>query len=411
MYAVVPKKRALEGHLTTRGRVFGKKVKRRKQEMSKRNYRNVRTGGSSRRGGYGGARGGSYARSGNGAIKVVIGLIAAAIIAVTVCGCGYASRKDGKWFKNTDLSTWHLWGSTSTSVKSIDVDDNVIAIDNDGNPLVEGEIYAMPKGIMFMTSSKTTTPSVTVRANIKPANADDKRVTWTSEDTSEVTVTPDANNPLIATIICIRALTFGAVNVTCTSVENPEIKAVCKIDYFAKGDAVQLDAEIVEDYSDGLVFGNTYSVRCYFSTIGPGVGTYVGEVDKNSISVDINLKNEFMSRIDYYLSQNGYTGSDYSVSSNDSMYTVNCTKMQLLNSPYRCFYGGDCPEEAFDNAFKLAMRDCAVHATFTVSADYVFNGKCYGKYSCDFDVKFSQAGIWVPVDGIDLDNDNVIFGT
>ena len=102
-------------------------------------------------------------------------LAAALIIAVWIGSSGFKNWKVKTWFNG--------WGKDkNVPVDAIGVDENVIAIDSDGNELIAGEVYNFPAGIMFMTSKTTTTPSVTVKAIIKPENADDKRVTWTTSN-------------------------------------------------------------------------------------------------------------------------------------------------------------------------------------------------------------------------------------
>lgn len=358
--------------------------------MSKKKHYNNR--GNNRGGGYAG-------KSKHTGAKIIAGLAFLLAVAYVITSLALGMQWNPlKWGKDKNVS-----------VDAIGVDENVIAIDSDGNELIAGEVYDFPAGIMFMTSETTTTPSVTVKAIIKPENADDKRVIWTTSNPDVVTVTPDTVNPLIATITCLNGLTFGVEYVTCASVENPAARATCQIDYLARGSAVELSGRFEGNPSE-LEFGKSYTVSAYFSTVTPGTGTVLGEV--SNLSWSLNLKSDFISVVDGYLAKSGYTGSDYALSWNDGSFDIGGPVGSLYTSPYRCFYGGDCPQEVFDNAFKLAMRDCNYHATLSILADYVYNGKVYGRsYSYETEVKFSLSGIWIGVDDLELDNDNVILGT
>ena len=358
--------------------------------MSKKKHYNNR--GNNRGGGYAGKSNHTGAK-----LIAAIALLLAVAYVITSLALGM-QWNPLKWGKDKNVP-----------VDAIGVDENVIAIDSDGNELIAGEVYNFPAGIMFMTSKTTTTPSVTVKAIIKPENADDKRLTWTTSNPDVVTVTPDTVNPLIATITCLNGLTFGVEYVTCTSVENPAARATCQIDYLARGSDVELSGSLEGNPSE-LEFGKSYTVSAYFSTVTPGTGTVLGEV--SNLSWSLNLKSDFMSVVDGYLAKSGYTGNDYALSWNDGSFDIDGSVGSLYTSPYRCFYGGDCSQEVFDNAFKLAMRDCNYHATLSILADYVYNGKVYGRsYSYETEVTFSLSGIWIGVEDLELDNDNVIFGT
>lgn len=341
-------------------------------------------------------------RSSNGNIPTISKFIAVVIV---LLGIAYL-------ITSLVLGCWNpiKWREkdTTTPVGAIEIDDNTVAVDNDGNQLNENQVYAMPRNIMFMATktASSRTSSVNIRATITPENADDKRVTWSSSDTASVIVTPNEDDPLTATVTCLRVFDY-AVNVTCTSIENPEAKAVCRVDYLVSGDGLTLNGNFLSKPEE-LVFGNYYTATADFSSYNPSSGTIIGKAE--NITWSLNLNSDFISTVDNYLSQKGYSEYKYMLSGNDCSFDATSTRYQLYNSPYTCFYAGDCSEEVFNNAFKLAMRDCDVHATLTIHADYVYDGKNYGTYDYDRNLKFSMSGIWIGVDNVDID-DNIIFGT
>lgn len=285
------------------------------------------------------------------------------------------------------------------------IDKGNMVVDGNGNELKEGKVYSMPRNIMFYSATNTPT-SVIVKATITPANADDKRVVWESSDDSIVSVEQSATDPLTATITRKGMLVFGRETITCRSVDNPSAYAECIIDQLVGGTAIDLLGGL-EGNQSKLIFGNTYTVWANWNNNTPGAGTIMGETD--NVFWGLNLDYAFMQKVDEKLAQKGFTGGSYTLCSNDCSFDSDGKTGTLLSSPYECFYGGSCSAEAFNNAFKLAMKECDVHATLTINASYVYNGKTYRTGYIDIPVSFSLEGIWIGVDGVDLDNDNVIF--
>ena len=63
----------------------------------------------------------------------IIGFLLAGALTAGVCCAGYASRNaDGKWFKNSNISTWH-WSDKSTV-------DNEGNGDNQDNEFTDGDL-------------------------------------------------------------------------------------------------------------------------------------------------------------------------------------------------------------------------------------------------------------------------------
>lgn len=285
------------------------------------------------------------------------------------------------------------------------IDKGNMVVDGNGNELKEGKVYSMPRNIMFYAATNSPT-SVIVRATIKPSNADDKRVVWESSDDSIVSVEQSATDPLTATITRKGTLVFGRETITCRSVDNPKAYAECVIDQLIGGTAIDLLGGI-DGNPTKLVFGNTYTVWANWNNNTPGTGTIMGNTE--NVFWGLNLDYAFMQKIDEILAQKGITGGSNTICSNDYSFDSDGKTGTRYSSPYECFYGGSCSVEAFNNAFKLAMKECDVHAILTINASYVYNGKTYRTGYIDIPISFSLEGIWIGVDGVDLDNDNVIF--
>lgn len=118
--------------------------------------------------------------------------------------------------------------------------------DGDGNEMQSGEAYALPASMVYAVptaQSSTASEGITVTATVLPETAVNKNVMWavrfanassawaTGKTASDyVTVTPDAENSRIATVVCNEA--FGEqIILTVASVADPTKMASCTIDY------------------------------------------------------------------------------------------------------------------------------------------------------------------------------------
>lgn len=127
-----------------------------------------------------------------------------------------------------------------------------VCYDENGNLLKSGVRYAFQNSLNFAEASASATDGVTMTATIIPASALDKRVNWSVEwvdSTSEwakgktvtdyVTVTADTTDSRIATVNC--SAPFGSqIKVVATSVANEQATANCLVDYYKKGEDMQM---------------------------------------------------------------------------------------------------------------------------------------------------------------------------
>ena len=151
--------------------------------------------------------------------------------------------------------------------------------DGDGNEMQSGEAYALPASMVYAVptaESETASEGITLTATVLPETAVNKNVMWgvsfansssawaTGKTASDyITVTPDAEDSRIATVVCNEA--FGEqIILTVASVADPTKMATCTIDY----------AQTVTNFS--LSFGD---IACSFSgiTTVPVQMTYLSE--------------------------------------------------------------------------------------------------------------------------------------
>lgn len=172
---------------------------------------------------------------------VISGIVAAAIVAGSVCAIGYSSRnaQTGKWFSDKHLS-WNK-DSSNKSDDTSTVKSWGKAIDDRGNEMNAEVTYVMPRGIAFtsqideslIATSNLSAPEITVSASsslpfVKPD------LDWTIKYQSGasaadvVTVTP-SNDMLTAKIKCLEP--FGEQLILEVSEHNGESTATTTIDY------------------------------------------------------------------------------------------------------------------------------------------------------------------------------------
>lgn len=148
--------------------------------------------------------------------------------------------------------------------------------DNAGNVLNDGTVYAMPVNMMFAPKanllgagngeSGTEVISAMISATITPNNAANKNVDWTVEFVNAesewaqgkevadyMTVTPQQDGSLIATVSCFQA--FGEqIKLTATSRDNPEAFASCTVDFKQQFTGIELT--VAQEGFESLVILN-----------------------------------------------------------------------------------------------------------------------------------------------------------
>lgn len=334
-------------------------------------------------------------------VKWVLTLLAFILVGVMFAGilCGWFDKGEGEETPVVE---------DDGNEEAIQGTSDIVAVDSSGNLLRGNTVYAMPSSLTFVAAARSgeetifsDSTSVTLTATITPANADNKAVTWESSNTSEVRVTPSASDPLTATVTLLGHLVDGVETVTCRSVDNPSAYATCQINYLIQGNDIEFEGEIVGGETE-LTFGETYTVTGEWNNTSPGSGTIMGET--SNVRFSINLEGDFMQAVDGYLEGTGYQLSGYDASFDSSGVTET-----LFGSPYDCFYGGECDEEVFDHAFKMAMQDCDTHAILTIMGSYTYQGRSYKSGYVDIPITFSMEGIWIGVDGVDFGTGNVVF--
>lgn len=207
---------------------------------------------------------------------------------------GWYAKDKGLFDKSDKEQTAELPQDENKPAMSPDVQDG------DGNALVSGTVYPMPKAMIMAATTAESVDSgegVTIEATVTPENAIDKRVdytfqfkdpnsTWARDKdvTDHLTVTPESDGSTRAVVKCLAP--FGEqIIITVTTRgkdENGESKtATCTVDFLQKVTNVQLkignidvnlggDTNVTIDaasdkYGDGGVVSLTYDKISVFT--------------------------------------------------------------------------------------------------------------------------------------------------
>ena len=169
---------------------------------------------------------------------------AAVILAVLFIGAVVFLGVVTEGFKNWDTSTWFEKEEKDPSV----------VVDGDGNHLADGNVHALPRAMVFRSSTLASgeNTAVTLQATLEGENLGNDKVDWSvafvdpkndwangKTATDYLSVTPTADGSLTATVTCLQD--FGAqILVKVTSRDNITISAECVVDLQQKLSGVKV---------------------------------------------------------------------------------------------------------------------------------------------------------------------------
>lgn len=268
----------------------------------------------------------------------------------------------------------------------------------------------------------------TLTAHIEPADADNQRVTWSvawqnpaseyatgKTVTDYVTVTPESDGSLTATVSCLQD--FGEkVVVTVTAEDNAEIKATAVCDYLQRVESLEFTASEVEFPGSGYTYEVVYS-------------DYTIPVDIDlTISNKMTLTTGFVNAIKtrHTAMNTGYRiGTDWFFSSgNSATLTIDYDQKKIGFYSYTkdfasCFGSPDDEyssseiaeiKAGVNNAFRYCVNSyVGAQATFDVSYSMTYEGNKYDSGSVTVECNFNYAVLKVDVSGISLSESHIVF--
>lgn len=356
-------------------------------------------------------------------------IIALAIVLVAVIVCGAIG-----FFNNWTVCSCfgHKYGDDGVCVRCGDV--KPIDKTDGGNVVVETVVSkGMTLNAAPAVASSNEEQSYTLTATVLPISADNQGVKWSvawkdanstwasgKTVTDYVTVTPTAANALTATVACIKD--FGEqVIVTVTSLENAEATARCTVDYVQKitgftfhmpdiasaTTAFTYDveysnytiaAEVSIDVSDKFILNNFdvddfyHSLRDYGVSVSAAFASPQAMLTKQEnnlvLSFDLEYYEEYLHQAD--------TRDEW------TMYAPGLVGCFVRYDKYVCKN-----PEILTVAFRNKVANIQGQFDLTYSTKY--NGKTYSQGTQKINVGFDQSAFYVPVTGMQLSQDNLVF--
>ena len=275
-----------------------------------------------------------YNKKNDTLLTVIVAILVAIILGAVVLIIGYVSRDaNGKWFANSDLSSWH-WADSKTNDDNggngnnnggnnnggdnvnEKTESNVIISEEISNSGVNVYSAVLPRSAYAANGiSENADTAIKLTATIKPDYAYNKKVVftakwknassaWAQGKTITDYVVIETVGDLEANVVCKQA--FGEkIEITCT-IEGTDIKSTCTADYLRKvtdinvvsGLTKQADGSYLwvwNNYEVGEdIYGESPAPSVTFNTVCNGVGT------KDEVSSDTSnqsVKIEFSSQL------------------------------------------------------------------------------------------------------------------
>lgn len=323
-----------------------------------------------------------------------------------------------------------------------ETDSPVTAIDNNGNILTSGEVYAMPKGIAFASANSVAAASdssVTIKATVTPANATNTTLNWMVEwvsDTSEfatgktatdyVTVTQNAADNHTATITCL--LPFGEqIRVKATAQSNPNASASCTVDYIKKVTGIK-SFDVVEGFSF------TTNTCTYEAETTPYTIDAETVISIDSIHLfDLFATDMFPDKFKAYCEEIGesfddsfyndfgqmFVNEDFSISKSDWTFDASTMKLTFAYNSFSAlflqFYSYNGIQElheadpVFDGAYYKLLQDFPYSPEIDVTVKTVLNDTVISSVTKVFSVNVDLSKFVIEVSNVSLSQNGVRF--
>lgn len=335
-------------------------------------------------------------------IVVIMGLI---ITAGIVCGFGFVSRRDGKWFQEPDISKWHIKNENSEDSTGgtdepgnneypddIEGDGEITAYASDGRVMRTNGLYAMPETMVILPGATASEKRFTLTAQLSNEyiNAEyDWAADWvnpnsdwaSSEDVNEyIRITPTYDGSASADVTFSGSANsefnrFGEqIRITVRVRNSVTIQpAVCTVDCL-RNVTINKAERPVSDIDDELTFTAQLDLN---------VGTIVGDI--SIVKFNISLNNGYLSELSRYLKFNieplrkevpeENITARYEAGSNN--FYADC------RFNYADFIAG---YNEYDEAHKDAIKYAWYHAYLSFKASHTN----YDVFTCEYNIELKQ---------------------
>lgn len=385
---------------------------------------------------YGGGRQQQQAPAGNG-WKVLSVIMALIILAAAVIGI-FGSRKDGKWFAETDIAKFfNSWGKGDKlpdNGGSADVGDEW-----SGSFFVNADNEAKTGIRMRATGYSLREETYTLKAIKTPPDADECAYVWACSFVNAtgwaadknvndyVTVEPIEEGGAEAVVTCLQPFS-SRVKVTVSLSENPAVSGYATCDYACKPE------NITYSIPNQLTLGGGSSAtwkwdasRDYETDIGRWDGYRgsvsmewtEGTIDSNieAFTMTVKCSEQLKEQLDKISMTDGFR-ADY------RQTLIYSDQSRVPFSQGRLFYaGGNAPEglfsfcgEAYDEdldyldtayfkQLRTALQACSIDLIITISVQGTYGEE----YIAAYNVNVDDATLLIYANGLAPDKPSIIF--
>lgn len=352
----------------------------------------------------------AYRNHSNKVWTAVLAVLLAIVIAGAAALVGFLS--DG--FKN-----WDKFKDEEQAEQADETADGVVISDGVSHGIKLMAARAQldePQG----ADPSDTASTYVLTATITPENADNKAVDWTvafvnpasewatgKTVTDYVTVTPESDGALKATVKCLKA--FGEqIKVLVKSRENSEISAECTVDFVKRISGMTFTPSDLVFPTSGYEFDVQYTDYTLDSEMTVTISNYMKLTDgfKNAITTKFSqLSTKYRFNTDWWF------GSSGAMIQGD-LEAGTLTFSGALKTPAGCFtypddeYDSDQISEMcgyIDSAFRSAVSSYNdVQATFDVTYTVRYGEVTYMSGTKTVECRFDYASLTVPVGSLSL---------
>ena len=354
--------------------------------------------------------------------KFIVGIAALVVAVALVIALSIGSLGFTNWNVKTWFNGWGKGLGGEVTVEGAESPMLVTAGEANG-VLMDCRILSLAEYDEYGIDTQAES-AYTITATIKPVAADDKRVEWSVAPKSGNTNATDyitlTQNGLSATVACKQAFDVQFI-VTCKSLDNPNAKATCVLDYVQRVTGVTVNMPKLNSQTAEVTYTTQSSKYTIPSNIGVTFSNFVFNADfGGEFSADIGdgglpvnaflwLHPTYTNQLVQYTSTGLkflHGGSIAADSQCDVCVDGLIGCICAISGQYLDYF--DYDEGDIIAGFRMASEEYAL-GTVDITVSSTYGGKTYNSLTKSVEIWVDGASVHVPVTGLSLDKDSLLM--